>query len=122
MKSGVGVGHSSVQTPLLIYGSLTLLLTYLPPSLLSLQTHFLFFCGFNSFALLSVHSGEWNVLRSQSLDPWLHLRPVLLGSMTRTLPVGDSLHTGLVQSSPSLCPRNPAPLAPPWGSGPPGNS
>ena len=36
------------------------------------------------------------MLSSQSLDPWFHLRPVLLGSMTRTLPVVTPSHTGLV--------------------------
>lgn len=63
------------------------------------------------------------MLSSQSLDPWFHLRPVLLGSRPGPLPVGESSHTGLVTvPSPSLCPHDPAPLIflllgglpPPW--------
>ena len=60
------------------------------------------------------------MLSSQSLDPWFHLRPVLLGSMTRTLPVGDSLPHWACYSPHPLC----APTTwTPWlllrGSGPP---
>ena len=63
------------------------------------------------------------MLSSQSLDPWFHLRPVLLGSMTRTLPVGDSLpHWASYSHHPPCAPTT----WPPWlllrGSGPPGNS
>ena len=104
--------HNAVQTPLVTCRSLTLLLlTYVIPSLLSPWTHFLFFCGFAWFALLSVHSREWNVLSSQSWGPWFRLRPVLLGLTIRALLRVTPFWA--CYSPHHLCALAPAPLAPP---------